>query len=484
MHGQGRPSTPPGDLPLAATEHGLARRRFLIRMGVFSAGAIVLCDWSPGCSSNSTAPRPRGDGTGGLDPFATPRNQDGTLEPPAPLIRPSIPREEPIARVRIASARAGSGRLEIAHPSGRIQVREGMSLRSPQEASSPISVTRRGGRWDVVDRAGNRVAIDGARPVDLLAPAGSAANLRFEGGEYAGMFRCAAVANDQGGENLDLVNYVPLEAYLPGVLSKELYSSWHARTFEAQAIAARSFAAAEIQHFAERRHYDLTNTQQSQVYGGATTLAVAVNGVKATRGRVLSWENTLVPAYYSSCCGGVASSAAEEIGSSFINDIPPLKARSGPNACTQAPVYRWRVERTVEDISARLRAWAAENGEPALARLSEAIAIAPGSLNPFGRPTSIVITGARGERVEIASRKFREAANVATGALSAPAKILRSSFITASFTGGMAIFDGCGYGHGAGMCQYCAQALAQRGAGVEEMLAMFYPGAAVVSAYV
>jgi len=460
----------------------LGRRRFLARMSLLAAGALILSDCSPGCSSRSTPPRPRGDD--GLDPFGQPRGAAGGVEEPPPLVRPVIPREEPIARIRIASVAASGGRLQVSHASGRVEVREGLSLRGPHAAASPVAIARRGNRWDVTDRAGNRFDLDGSKPVDLLAPAGSSGHLQFNASSYPGMLRCAVVTGAPGAAELDLVNYLPLETYLPGVLSKELYSSWHRQAFEAQAIAARSFACAEIQHFAERRHFDLASTQQSQAYGGSTDLAVAMNAVAATRGRVLSWENTLVPAYYSSCCGGVAASAADEIGPSFVNDIPPLRARSGPNACTAAPVYRWRVERSVQDLSARLRAWAASNAMPDLARVSEVVGITPSHVNEFGRPVSIAIAGARGERIEIPSRKFREAADFTTPSLPVPAKVMRSSFITASFSGGVAVFDGRGYGHGAGMCQYCAQALAQRGVGHEAMLGMFYPGASVVTGYV
>lgn len=484
MIGQGRPSEhSDGEAPalLSADDAVVGRRRFLVRMGLLTAGAFILADCSPGCSSRSTHVSPRtGDG---LDPFGQPRATPLPVDDPPPLVRPAIPREEPIARVRIASVSSSGGRLTVSHPSGRIEVREGLSLRGPHVASSPVVITRRGSRWDVADRAGTRFDLEGSKPVDLLAPAGIRESLQFNGGSYPGMLRCVVAPSSSGGADLDLVNYLPLEAYLPGVLSKELYSNWHPQAFESQAIAARSFACAEIQHFAERRHFDLTNTQASQAYVGATNLAVAVDAVAATRGRVLSWEGTLVPAYYSSCCGGVASSAADEIGPSFINDIPPLRTRSGPNACTAAPVYRWRVERTVADVSARLRAWGAANGEQTLAKLSEVVSIAPGQVNAFGRPVSIKIVGTRDERVEIPSRKFREAVDFATPTLAAPAKVMRSSFITASFSGGGVAFDGRGYGHGAGMCQYCAQALAQRGVQNEHMLGMFYPGASVVNAF-
>lgn len=473
MTGQGRPRDI--DVGQGACEGGtIDRRRFLTQLGVSATGILILTGCNSGCSSNTPATRPRDTTSTGP---STPE-----VEPLPLLVRPAIPTQEPIIRVRIATAGSGE-KLEIAHPSGRIEVREGQSLRAPHGVQSPLTIVRRGGRWDVIDRAGQRLTLDAARPVDVLPSSGSAGHLQFTGASYPGMLRCAAVTTSDRRIELDLVNYLPLEQYLPGVLSKELYPNWHGRTFEAQAIAARSFACAEAFQHAERRHYDVTSTQQSQVYGGASDLAVAHAAAIATRGKILAWEQTVVPAYYSSCCGGVANSAIDGIGPSPINDIPPLAARSGPNACSAAPVYRWQNERLVQDVLARFRAWAAAEPNQALANLSEISSIEPAKRNDFGRPVSIVISGAAGERIEIPARRFREAVDFTTPSLPAPAKPMRSSFITASFSGGTAIFSGRGYGHGAGLCQYCAQALAQRGVGNAEMLSMFYPGAEIVQAY-
>jgi peptidoglycan hydrolase-like amidase len=47
------------------------------------------------------------------------------------------------------------------------------------------------------------------------------------------------------GEGIDAVGEIPIEAYLPGVLAKELYRHWSPAAFEAQAVAARSFAVVE-----------------------------------------------------------------------------------------------------------------------------------------------------------------------------------------------------------------------------------------------
>ncbi len=83
---------------------------------------------------------------------------------------------------------------------------------------------------------------------------------------------------------LDVVNHVPMETYLAGVLEGELWPNWNSETFKAQAIAARSYALFE-RHLHRQKHFDLASTTASQVYGGESTNAKVLSAVRSTRGR-------------------------------------------------------------------------------------------------------------------------------------------------------------------------------------------------------
>ena len=193
-------------------------------------------------------------------------------------------------------------------------------------------------------------------PVRLSAGSWSFAN-RQTGGEYLeirpdsnGLIRAGEdqfrgtlrlIASSDGG--FILVNYIDLESYLAGVLSKELYSYWSAETFRALAVAARTFTLYQMRHFGRSRQYDLTNTQSSQVYGGfSAEIDQSWDAVRGTHGQALAYgppgREKVFLAQYSACCGGRVN------GANVLRnapDIPPLQGGQPCDDCRLCPRYRW-----------------------------------------------------------------------------------------------------------------------------------------------
>jgi len=109
----------------------------------------------------------------------------------------------------------------------------------------------------------------------------------YAGGTYPHELRTVATS----GRVFDVVNVAPMEQYLPGVLTGELYGHWHPEAFAAQAIAARSYAIANMAD-AAGRHYDVESTTASQVYTGHTRNSKAVHAVEAAgRVRTVTWRS-------------------------------------------------------------------------------------------------------------------------------------------------------------------------------------------------
>jgi SpoIID/LytB domain protein len=81
------------------------------------------------------------------------------------------------------------------------------------------------------------------------------------------------------------------------------------------------------------------------------------------------------------------------------------------------------------------------------------------------------------------AENFRRAANYSGQGLSPPDKPLRSSNFKASFTRNLVTFDGYGYGHGVGLCQYGAEALAKTGKKHRDIVRWYYPGAEIIQSY-
>ncbi|MGB7250856.1 MAG: SpoIID/LytB domain-containing protein [Phormidesmis sp.] len=104
-----------------------------------------------------------------------------------------------------------------------------------------------------------------------------------------------------------LVNQVPIDLYLRGVVPHEIGPSAPRNAIEAQAILARTYALRNLRRFAID-DYELCADTQCQVYFGlADTDPVSDSAIAATAGQVLTYNNELVDALYSSTTGGITA---------------------------------------------------------------------------------------------------------------------------------------------------------------------------------
>jgi len=133
--------------------------------------------------------------------------------------------------------------------------------------------------------------------------------IRFEPGaqpltlDGAGYRGAIAVKAKPGG--LMAVNVLPLDRYLRGVVPWEAPKGWHAQTYEAQSVAARSYTVATLH---PNEDFDLYPDQRSQMYGGIRAEREETNvAVGATAGEVLVWRDRIIPAFYFSTSGGRTS---------------------------------------------------------------------------------------------------------------------------------------------------------------------------------
>ncbi len=124
---------------------------------------------------------------------------------------------------------------------------------------------------------------------------------------------------------LTVVNSLPLEEYLMGVVPSEMPSKWNLEAHKAQAIAARSYALANLNKRGSKG-YDLKDTPLDQAYGGATAeTPQTTRAVLSTRGEVLTYDNKIIPAYYHASSGGKTMSA----GKVWNHDLPYIKSVDG-----------------------------------------------------------------------------------------------------------------------------------------------------------
>ena len=297
--------------------------------------------------------------------------------------------------------------------------------------------------------------------------------------QYHGTFRLIP----QGADHFDVVNDVSIEQYLPGVLPSELFPDWHPEAYKAQAIVARTYGLYEARVDGAGRYFDVYADQRSQVYNGIhAESAKSRSATQDTRGIVVAFgpagHETIFKSYFSSCCGGIGQSANDAFGDP---DLPPLRAQNRGNCCAQSTKFHWpTVSITKTEITRRIRAWGVwkkmpEKDLPPLARIDIM------GYSALSRPVRFLVTDVRGGRRMFRSEQLREAIN--TDPRDNGPKIF-SSFCKPLDEGANIRFaDGHGYGHGVGMCQWCAQSQASGGWNSEAIVLSAFPGARLVPAY-
>jgi stage II sporulation protein D len=157
----------------------------------------------------------------------------------------------------------------------------------------------------------------------------AAAPLQVDGVVYRGKIVVSRAANA-----MDAVNVVGLESYVKSVVPSEVPSNWPAPALEAQAIAARSYALANLRKGGD---FDLYADTRDQVYGGVAVESPATNAaVDATRGRVVLYDGEVADTLFFSTSGGRTASAADVLGT----PIPYLVSVPDPYD-TASPYHDW-----------------------------------------------------------------------------------------------------------------------------------------------
>lgn len=331
-----------------------------------------------------------------------------------------------------------------------------------------------------------------------------------------------------------LVNQVPIETYLRGVVPHEIGLGAPPTTIEAQAILARTYALRNLRRFAID-NYQLCADTQCQVYWGLNGAAPESDrAIAATRGQVLTYQNELVDALYSSTTGGVTAP--------FSNvwngpDRPYLQAvvdsvESAWNLSQQSlaneanfrafisrkqgfnevgwDMFRWREESSLADIAKDLKAYLNSKQHP-LANFSQVQELKVLERSAAGRVQKMQVTTDRGvielEKDEILRALYapnstlfylepiyetprppspqpspttstaQPGAPVASPPVSptaspvAPSPTASSAKILKGYA-----FVGGGLGHGVGMSQTGAYHLGKLNWSAERIVRFYYPG--------
>jgi len=257
-----------------------------------------------------------------------------------------------------------------------------------------------------------------------------------------------------------VVNELPLEDYLVGLINCEISSQWPMEAVKAQAVVARSYAMYQ-KEARKNSAYQLEATVMDQVYDGCDIEdSRAARGVAETSGEVLTYENKVIQAFYHSSCGGHTEASENVWGI-------PLPYLQGVDCayCLTSPSSRWEQAIPLKKIESLLK----DNGYQA----GDLREIRTGGKNRSGRVTDVTLISSTGH-LTISAVNLRKAIGYG---------VIKSTNFEIRMAGDKVFFTGTGNGHGVGLCQWGAKQRALEGFDYREILSYYYPGTRVVKSY-
>ena len=322
---------------------------------------------------------------------------------------------------------------------------------------------------------GNNGKIALAGPISVKAPDG----LLWEKGIYLGPF---SIQPDAYG-SWTLVEHVPIERYLKGVVPYEIGANSPEAALAAQAVLARTWALANSHRF-KIDGYNLCSDTQCQVYKDPSKANQQIKmAIKKTAGKILLWNKKPINTVYHATNGGVMASVDEAWS---INKVPYLQMRlDGPKQWTTTvdlplsnekylksflvskseafgsdhPLFRW--ERTLDSSQVSTQLNKAQKVSSSFYP-NKIKVLTRGS---SGRVTSLKIYGKTGSEVLLKLDDIRRVLRQLPSTL----------FVVKEIKEGKWLFSGGGFGHGAGMSQSGAIELAKNGWNTEQILSQYYP---------
>ena len=351
----------------------------------------------------------------------------------------------------------------------------------------PLGSVPAGASWTIVPDTGGLHVVrpDGSRSARHVGI--SAVNVterRFAmaaGRRYRGRVN---VVRDPSG--LTVLNRVPVESYLAGVLAGEIgvRRNDEEQALLAQAVVSRSFALKNRGRW-EVLGFDAWADVRDQVYNGVSGETPEVwSAVRRTGGQVLAYDGAIIEAYFHSTCGG--STAAVEEAFKSAQDRPYLRPVSDASArgrayCDISPRFRWREEwdgTTLRAILSRTLPAVMHVGGDGLQGITD---VAVSHTGPSGRVGELRVVFEHGD-VRVPGPDVRAVLRPEAG------RLLQSTAFQLSVTrqdGRVTrlVATGAGAGHGLGLCQWGAVGRARAGQEYRKILTTYFPGTTIERLY-
>lgn len=316
--------------------------------------------------------------------------------------------------------------------------------------------------------------------------------------------------------DMTIINVLPMEEYLYGVVPSEIEAYSNAEAIKAQAVAARTYALKSMNKHASYG-FNLCSTNDCQVYKGYGSekgdkyeSSATNKAVDDTRGMVVTYNGKLAETVFFSSSGGKTEAAVNVWGT----DFPYLQSVEDKYESGKSYMYRWNMTYTVDEISQKLKIYG----------VGTVTGMEITKYSSAGRPIEIIVRGTlKPEGIIIAKDRCRtflslysqwysfttnadinvlvnngtvntQISNVTVVTANGTTKLSNSSqtvtivgadgqSTTVSASPTKYYFTGKGWGHGVGLSQEGAKGMANAGYTFDQILAHYYTGTKVEQKY-
>ena len=267
-------------------------------------------------------------------------------------------------------------------------------------------------------------------------------NLLLDGIKYLGK-----IAVYKGSNGLYIVDEVPFERYVEAVVNSEAGLDWDLDALKAQAVIARTYALNQKMKEGNAA-YDITSSVLHQLYKVDNADATVERAVRETEGEILTYDGAPIMALYHSTSEGMTEAVEDVFGKSYPYLKPVVSTSS------LSPLKVW-VRRIPLDEISLMTGVKGINDIRTVSRTST------------GRVKALELCTEGGNKV-FETKDLRRLFGW---------KRLPSTDFTYKIDGNTCIFEGKGWGHGVGLCQWCAEEMAVAGKSYKDILNYYYPGA-------
>lgn len=307
---------------------------------------------------------------------------------------------------------------------------------------------------------GKIIFLNGRRigPAAYLRASTTGGAFTVKGNTYRGDIKIIPSSWNSG---VTVVNDVALEDYVYGVVPYEVPYAWKPDALRAQAVAARTYAVYNKGRFASSG-FDLTDDTRSQVYHGVNGEQASTNqAVDDTRGEIITYEGKPIDALFSANGGGYTENS-ENVWGNFVPYLRGVPEEEHP--VIDKP---WTVNIPITSLQSTLGIGKLKNIK--LSHLKKGpMHVADRGIS--GRVLKIVFTGTGGTRT-VTGNRFQQLFG------------LNSTLFDLNVKGKNVIVTGYGWGHGLGLTQWGAEAMAEKHGGdkdyYKEILKHYYTGVSI-----